>query len=169
MSAQYGEDRRVGAERLRRRRDRLAAHRVSAIAPESACTQDAHAGPFEPLPGGEGWLGTDWYQCGACRSTISAETAHLARAPGSRDPADNELALWAVAHGVKVRTGLDGLDGQWLWSPSRWKDEDGFYYVAGDGTDLPTLTPELREALRRARASGETADEALRACRRNAE
>ena len=42
------------------------------------CALDRHFGPFEPLEELAGWMGTDWYNCSACRSTITRNTA-LAR------------------------------------------------------------------------------------------
>jgi hypothetical protein len=38
------------------------------------CALDRHFGPFETLPELKGWLGTDWYNCRACRSTITHAT-----------------------------------------------------------------------------------------------
>jgi len=39
------------------------------------CGLDRHFGPFEFIPELRGWLGTDWCQCRACRSTITRDTA----------------------------------------------------------------------------------------------
>jgi hypothetical protein len=39
------------------------------------CALDRHLGPFEALPELDGWMGTDWYSCRACRSTITLATA----------------------------------------------------------------------------------------------
>ena len=44
----------------------------------TTCVLDRHFGPFEPLEELAGWMGTDWYNCSACRSTITRDTA-LAR------------------------------------------------------------------------------------------
>ena len=54
--------------------------RVSAPAAASParavpCALDRHFGPFEALPELVGWLGTDWFTCRACRSTITRATA----------------------------------------------------------------------------------------------
>lgn len=39
------------------------------------CALDRHLGPFETLPELRGWLGTDWYNCRSCRSTVTRDTA----------------------------------------------------------------------------------------------
>lgn len=139
------------------------------------CAVDAHLGPFELLSDAVGWLDTDWYTCAACRSTISAANA-LASGGCSIAPApdvivivnrqeDRELALWALSHGARVSKGAGGLAGQWVWRTYVYRTGDAAVFVDGDGSDLPTLTPRLRDALRQARARREGADEALRACR----
>ena len=43
--------------------------------PAVPCAFDRHLGPFEMLDELRGWLGTDWYNCAACRSTLTRATA----------------------------------------------------------------------------------------------
>ncbi|HEX5725337.1 MAG TPA: hypothetical protein VFX98_07710 [Longimicrobiaceae bacterium] len=39
------------------------------------CILDRHLGPFEPIEELAGWLGTDWFNCRVCHSTVTAATA----------------------------------------------------------------------------------------------
>ena len=43
------------------------------------CALDRHLGPFEGIPELGGWLGTDWYVCRRCRSTITLATVAAQR------------------------------------------------------------------------------------------
>lgn len=49
--------------------------RAPAAAPVR-CALDRHLGPFEEIPELAGWLGADWCQCRACRSTLTVGTAY---------------------------------------------------------------------------------------------
>jgi len=46
-----------------------------AARPAVPCRLDRHLGPFEPIDELRGWLGTEWYNCSACRSTLTRDTA----------------------------------------------------------------------------------------------
>jgi hypothetical protein len=39
------------------------------------CTPEHHVGPFVTRPDWCGWLGFDWVECRACRSTVTTLTA----------------------------------------------------------------------------------------------
>jgi hypothetical protein len=55
--------------------------RPRAAAPRPVpCALDHHLGPFEEFPELDGWLGTDWCVCRACRSTLTVHTALRQRA-----------------------------------------------------------------------------------------
>ena len=43
------------------------------------CAFDRHFGPFEPLEELTGWMGTDWFNCRACRSTLTRATVSSAK------------------------------------------------------------------------------------------
>lgn len=50
------------------------------------CSLTRHVGPFERIPGSEGWLGASaWVNCLACKSTLTEDTAA-------------QLAVHPVAH-----------------------------------------------------------------------
>jgi hypothetical protein len=49
--------------------------------PPPACGMDRHVGPFEPLGELRAFLGTDWFCCRACRSTVTARNARGALVP----------------------------------------------------------------------------------------
>jgi hypothetical protein len=85
---------------LQRSRDFLALRsRVASLHREMAepasCEPGNHAGPFEPLPGSDGWLGVaSWATCQACRSTVAVEAPAnaLPVPPCMRGSLDESLA-----------------------------------------------------------------------------
>jgi hypothetical protein len=50
-----------------------------AARPAVSCALDRHFGPFEAIPELQGWMGTDWFNCRACRSTLTLATVAAQR------------------------------------------------------------------------------------------